>query len=184
MKTSWDEKMGGDLQRDKSQSWWKIWSPMLSAQWSSSVLVAIPQLSFLMTSAHSRYQQSKATTACPDAGIACSCVTAASLFAGACSKNAWSSVFYIWFAVLASYGVGAVIGSEAANLIYYWLFWMNLKGESNNAFHIYSEYLALMLSLMDMNFPYIHIYIISLADILQIAVVSASSYIFAVLGML
>ena len=43
-----------------------------------------------------------------------------------------------------------------------------------------------MLSSMDMNFPYIHIYIyiISLADILQIAVVSASSYIFAVLGML
>lgn len=41
-----------------------------------------------------------------------------------------------------------------------------------------------MLSSMDMNFPYMHIYIISLLDILQIAVVSASSYIFAVLGML
>ena len=45
-----------------------------------------------------------------------------------------------------------------------------------------------MLSSMDMNFPYIHIYIyiyiISLADILQIAVVSASSYIFAVLDTL
>lgn len=63
---------------------------------------------------------------------------------------------------------------------------MNLKGESNNAFHIYSKYFALMLSSMDMNFPYMHIiiYIISLLDILQIAVVSASSYIFAVLGML
>lgn len=61
---------------------------------------------------------------------------------------------------------------------------MNLKGESNNAFHIYSKYFALMLSSMDMNFPYMHIYIISLSDILQIAVVSASSYIFAVLGML
>ena len=65
---------------------------------------------------------------------------------------------------------------------------MNLKGESNNAFHIYSKYFALMLSSMDMNFPYIHIYIyiyiISLADILQIAVVSASSYIFAVLDTL
>ena len=85
---------------------------------------------------------------------------------------------------MVSYGVGAVIGSEAANLIYYWLFWMNLKGESNNAFHIYSKYFALMLSSMDMNFPYMHIYIISLLDILQIAVVSASSNIFAVLGML
>ena len=61
---------------------------------------------------------------------------------------------------------------------------MNLKGESNNAFHIYSKYFALMLSSMGMNFPYTHIYIISLLDILQIAVVSASSYIFAVLGML
>ena len=61
---------------------------------------------------------------------------------------------------------------------------MNLKGESNNAFHIYSKYFALMLSSMDMNFPYMHIYIISLLDILQIAVVRASSYIFAVLGML
>ena len=61
---------------------------------------------------------------------------------------------------------------------------MNLKGESNNAFHIYSKYFALMLSSMDMNFPYMHIYIISLLDILQIAVVSASSNIFAVLGML
>ena len=61
---------------------------------------------------------------------------------------------------------------------------MNLKGESNNAFHIYSKYFALMLSSMDMNFPYMHIYIISLLDILQIAVASASSYIFAVLGML
>lgn len=61
---------------------------------------------------------------------------------------------------------------------------MNLKGESNNAFHIYSKYFALMLSSMDMKFPYTHIYIIGLLDILQIAVVSASSYIFAVLGML
>ena len=61
---------------------------------------------------------------------------------------------------------------------------MNLKGESSNAFHIYSKYFALMLSSMDMNFPYMHIYIISLLDILQIAVVSASSYIFTVLGML
>ena len=63
---------------------------------------------------------------------------------------------------------------------------MNLKGESNNAFHIYPKYFALMLSSMDMNSPYMHIYIniISLLDILQIAVVSASSYIFAVLGML
>ena len=61
---------------------------------------------------------------------------------------------------------------------------MNLKGESNNAFHFYSKYFALMLSSMDMNFPYMHIYIISLLDILQIAVVRASSYIFAVLGML
>ena len=41
-----------------------------------------------------------------------------------------------------------------------------------------------MLSSMDMNFPYIHICIIGLADILQIAFVGASSYIFAVLGML
>ena len=61
---------------------------------------------------------------------------------------------------------------------------MNLKDESNNAFHIYSKYFAFMLSSMDMNFPYMHIYIISLLDILQIAVVSVSSYIFAVLGML
>ena len=158
MRTSCSEKMGGDLQRDRRQSWWKIWSPMLSTQWSSSVLVAIPQLSFRMTSAHYRDQQSEATTASPDAGIACPCVTAASFFAGACSKNAWSPVFCIWFAALVSYGVGAVIGSEAANLIYYWLFWMNLKGESNNAFHIYSKYFALMLSSMDMNFPYMHIY--------------------------
>ena len=159
MRTSCNEKMGGNLQRDRRQSWWKIWSPMLSAQWSSSALVAIPQLSFLMTSAHSRDQQSEVTTACPEAGNACSCVTAASCFAGECSKNAWSFVFYIWFAALASYGVGAVIGSEAANLIYYELFCMNLKGESNNAFHIYSKYFALMLSSMDMNFPYMHIYI-------------------------
>ena len=122
MRTSCNEKMGGDLQRDRRQPWWKIWSPMLSAQWSSSVLVAIPQLSFLMTSAHSLdffLRQSDATATCREAGNACSCVTAASFFAGSCSKNAWSSVFYIWLAALGSYGVGAVIGSWTVNLIYY-----------------------------------------------------------------
>ena len=126
VRTSCNEKMGGDLQRGRRQSWWKIWSSMLSAQWSSFVLVAILQLSFRMTSVHSRdlfgrpvEEGLHATTTCPDAGIACPCVTAASFFAGACSKNAWSPVFYIWFAALVSYGVGAVIGSEATNLIYY-----------------------------------------------------------------
>lgn len=126
MKTSWNEKMSGGLQRDRRLSWWKIWGPMLSAQWSSSVLMAIPQLSFRMTSAHSwdlfgrpAEEGLDAATTCPDAGISCSCVTAALFFAGACSKNAWSPVFYIWFAALVSYGVGAVTGSEAANLIYY-----------------------------------------------------------------
>ena len=49
-RTSCSVKMDGDLQRDRRQSWWKIWSPVLSARWSSSVLVMIPQLSFRMTS--------------------------------------------------------------------------------------------------------------------------------------
>ena len=51
-RTSCNEKMGGDLQRDRHELWWKNWSPMLPAQWHSSVLVTIPWLSLFMTSAY------------------------------------------------------------------------------------------------------------------------------------